>query len=139
MIKKTYYVVTYVKINYICMSFQKPFQFLSQYKNPCWYEPLYTTNVYQNNKYSLLSPNIASTMIRLMTEWNTRLLQDENAHRLRCLPYFFIIGQPKCGSTDLFRRILYHPDVVSPPIKELHWWSRNRMGNYYLFGNIYLL
>lgn len=107
---------------------KKPFQFLSQYKNPCWYEPLYTTNVYQNNKYSLLSPNIASTMIRLMTEWSTRLLKDQNAQRLRCLPYFFIIGQPKCGSTDLFRRILYHPDVVSPPIKELHWWSRNRMG-----------
>lgn len=107
---------------------KKPFQFLSQYKNPCWYEPLYTTNVYQNNKYSVMSPNIASTMIRLMTEWNQRLMKDEKAQRLRCLPYFYIIGQPKCGSTDLFKRIVQHPDVVSPPIKELHWWSRNRMG-----------
>lgn len=107
---------------------KEPFQFLKKYKNPCWQEPLYTTNVYQNNKYSLLSPNVRSTVIRLMTEWNTRLARDQIPQRMRCLPYFFIIGQPKCGSTDLFRRILQHPDVVSPPIKELHWWSRNRMG-----------
>lgn len=48
--------------------------------------------------------------------------------RFRCLPYFYIIGQPKCGTTDLFDRLRFHPDVRLALLKEPHWWSRKRFG-----------
>ncbi|KAJ8317755.1 hypothetical protein KUTeg_005659 [Tegillarca granosa] len=106
----------------------EPLQFLPEFKNPCWYESLYDANVYLNNKYSLLSRSVRLNMIDLIQEWSKRIARDKEPKRLRCLPYFFIVGQPKCGSTDLFNRIIQHPDVISPAIKETHWWSRNRQG-----------
>lgn len=36
---------------------------------------------------------------------------DERARRLRCLPYFNIVGVSKSGTTDLFERITLHPKV----------------------------
>lgn len=106
----------------------EPFPFLPEFKNPCWYESLHDANVYINNKYSLLSRSVRLNILDLMQEWSRRIVQNKDAKRLRCLPYFFIVGQPKCGSTDLFNRIIRHPDVISPAIKETHWWSRNRQG-----------
>ena len=32
---------------------------------------------------------------------------------LVCLPYFYILGPQKCGTTDLYDRIMAHPDTVS--------------------------
>ncbi|XP_070174126.1 carbohydrate sulfotransferase 15-like [Littorina saxatilis] len=45
--------------------------------------------------------------------------------RLRCMPYFFIIGASKSATTDLFKRLLMHPDVKCTR-KEIHWFSRLR-------------
>ncbi|XP_060599956.1 carbohydrate sulfotransferase 15-like [Ruditapes philippinarum] len=46
-----------------------------------------------------------------------------------CLPYFHLIGFPKCGTTDLFKRLLLHPDIV-PNFgrfgKETWYWSWKR-------------
>ena len=67
-------------------------------------------------------------MTELMKHWAERISKEKPARRLRCLPYFLIVGQPKCGTTDVYRKIVKHPDVINPPIKELHWWSRNRQG-----------
>lgn len=30
---------------------------------------------------------------------------------LACLPYSYVLGQPKCGSSDLYERLRRHPDV----------------------------
>lgn len=46
----------------------------------------------------------------------------------RCLPYFYIAGQPKCGTTDLFHSLVLHPQIVMPVAKEPHWWARGRFG-----------
>ncbi|XP_071826928.1 carbohydrate sulfotransferase 15-like [Apostichopus japonicus] len=40
-----------------------------------------------------------------------------------CLPYFFLLGNPKCGTTDIFARISGHPDIFGKK-KEMHWWTR---------------
>ncbi|RXN36004.1 carbohydrate sulfotransferase 15 [Labeo rohita] len=55
---------------------------------------------------------------------------DGKLQRLRCLPYFYIIGQPKCGTTDLYERLRLHPDVRLTPPKEPHWWTRKRLGRF---------
>ncbi|XP_011682709.1 carbohydrate sulfotransferase 15 [Strongylocentrotus purpuratus] len=46
---------------------------------------------------------------------------------LNCLPYFYVIGMFKCGTTDIWSKIVDHPDVVDVP-KEPHWWGPRRHG-----------
>ena len=43
-----------------------------------------------------------------------------------CLPYFFLAGIPKCGTTELVAKLSWHPDIVRPRRKEPHWWTRQR-------------
>ena len=49
-----------------------------------------------------------------------------NNSELYCLPYFFVAGFPKCGTTDLFAKLAWHPDISASYIKEIHWWTRTR-------------
>ncbi|XP_030853470.1 carbohydrate sulfotransferase 15 isoform X2 [Strongylocentrotus purpuratus] len=49
-------------------------------------------------------------------------------NKLYCLPYFYIIGMAKCGTTDLWDKITRHPHVLASVPKEPHWWSRRRRG-----------
>ncbi|BFZ00889.1 hypothetical protein BsWGS_03928 [Bradybaena similaris] len=52
---------------------------------------------------------------------------------LRCLPYFYIIGMDKCGSTDLHNRLVQHPFVMGNKGdvgKETYFWSWLRYGIY---------
>ncbi|XP_071508356.1 carbohydrate sulfotransferase 15-like [Diadema antillarum] len=57
------------------------------------------------------------------------------APELRCLPYFYLMGMPKCGTTDLFSKIIRHPSVVRT-LKEPHWWTRERVGRSPLGGKL---
>eukprot|EP00057_Strongylocentrotus_purpuratus_P020638 XP_011675112.1 PREDICTED: uncharacterized protein LOC100888984 [Strongylocentrotus purpuratus] len=57
-------------------------------------------------------------------------VNDVNAsanQRMRCLPYFYVMGMPKCGTTDLYAKIVRHDSVVNL-LKEPHWWARKRVG-----------
>jgi hypothetical protein len=60
--------------------------FLSQYKNPCWYPP--------------------------------------NEDQVVCLPYVYLLGQPKSGTTDLFVRLVVHPEIMRPIRKEIRWFTK---------------
>ncbi|XP_071089470.1 carbohydrate sulfotransferase 15-like isoform X1 [Haliotis cracherodii] len=105
-----------------------PFNFLPNFKNPCWYEPMVRPDVYKTNHFKHFSKYCRNLFKDLTEEWRKKMEQDAQPRRLRCLPYFFIAGQPKCGSTDLYFKLMSHPDVVSPPMKESHWWAKNRFG-----------
>ncbi|XP_067654069.1 carbohydrate sulfotransferase 15-like [Haliotis asinina] len=50
----------------------------------------------------------------------------ENSSQLLCLPYFYVVGFPKCGSTFTFSTIVGHPEVAKPQYKETQWISRRR-------------
>ena len=52
----------------------------------------------------------------------------KNRKHLRCLPYFYIAGVAKCGTTDLSKRLRMHPDIMEGELKEYHWWDRLRYG-----------
>ncbi|XP_076458330.1 carbohydrate sulfotransferase 15-like [Babylonia areolata] len=85
-------------------------RYLSDYKNPCFY---------------LLDPTgegrgAAATVIR-----------GDVKVRLKCLPYFHLIGVDKSGTTDLWFRLTQHVQVVRNSGvmgKETHWWSWRRYG-----------
>ncbi|KAG7494465.1 hypothetical protein JOB18_031148 [Solea senegalensis] len=81
-----------------------PHQFLPNLLNPCWYEESFeNVNSQQRIKFHQ---------------------QGDKLFRLRCLPYVYIIGQPKCGTTDLFNRLQMHPEANYNHIKEPKWWTK---------------
>ena len=49
--------------------------------------------------------------------------------KLRCLPYFNILGVSKSGTTDLYNRINKHPDLIPAINKGLHWWDERKYDN----------
>ncbi|XP_059177860.1 carbohydrate sulfotransferase 15-like [Physella acuta] len=54
---------------------------------------------------------------------------ETNKKKLRCLPYFYIIGMDKSGTTDLHGRMLKHPLILSNTgflQKETTFWSWSR-------------
>lgn len=48
--------------------------------------------------------------------------------RLFCIPYFYIIGFTKCGTTDMFSVLKAHPLISSRAGKETHFMDRLRRG-----------
>lgn len=109
-----------------------PNKFLPNSKSPCWYEEFTgrnTTDPYLTNSYALYSKRFRSTFDALRKAFWRHLSHAAGRHyRLRCLPGFYIIGQPKCGTTDLYDRLRLHPEVKFSAIKEPHWWTRKRFG-----------
>lgn len=48
---------------------------------------------------------------------------------LLCLPSVYLAGMPKCGSTDLFNKLVWHSQLARPSRgKENHYWARSRLG-----------
>ena len=79
--------------------FQGPFKFLEHYKNPCFYR-----NVTYLNSTILKNPVLS----------------------FRCVPYFFIIGMPKSGTTDIWHGLSLHPGVTVKHDKEPMFFNRRR-------------
>lgn len=109
-----------------------PPQFLPGIKSPCWHQDVsskLSTEPYRGNLFTLRSENFKNVCDYLRNNFYQHLYhRDGRQYRLRCLPYFYIIGQPKCGTTDLFHRLLLHPEVKFNTMKEPHWWTRKRFG-----------
>ncbi|XP_070182266.1 carbohydrate sulfotransferase 15-like [Littorina saxatilis] len=56
--------------------------------------------------------------------------EDEDCDRfVLCIPYFFILGVSKSGTSDLFHRISLHPDVIKTA-KEPHFFARTRFSGF---------
>ena len=48
---------------------------------------------------------------------------------LRCLPYFHLIGFPKCGTTDLYYMLRSHHLIISNTPKEIYFWGEAQTGS----------
>ncbi|XP_072771144.1 carbohydrate sulfotransferase 15-like isoform X1 [Nerophis lumbriciformis] len=107
-----------------------PRHFLPGIKSPCWYQEFSgetSNNPYKRNLFAVRSKSFMGASDQLRSNFRLRR-RDGRQFRLRCLPYFYIIGQPKCGTTDLFYRMLLHPQGRFNFMKEPHWWTRKRFG-----------
>lgn len=51
---------------------------------------------------------------------------------LVCLPYFLVLGFPKCGTTTLWNLMKCHQDFATPAMKEPTFWPRGRNISRYL-------
>ncbi|XP_067908909.1 carbohydrate sulfotransferase 15 [Heterodontus francisci] len=110
-----------------------PRKFLQNVKNHCWYTRYTGTasmDPYKKNAYFLHTKHFQTISDYLRKAiWKHLRHHGDEHYRLRCLPYFYIIGQPKCGTTDLYNRLRLHPEVSFSIVKEPHWWTRKRFGH----------
>ena len=52
---------------------------------------------------------------------------------LQCLPQFLVIGAQKCGTTDLYKKMGQHPNIINS-MKEPFWYNRLRLGDKGVMG-----
>ena len=87
-----------------------PANFSQDMKNPCWY-----------SSFTLRT----SPLFRVANKFSTRFIQTSGGStELYCLPYFFIGGFPKSGTTTLHEALQQHPQIIGPTIKEPQWWTK---------------
>ena len=103
--------------------FQGPMNYLPDYKNPCWLSKI--TNDKASLWYDFTETGL--TYKRMSYLYEMRLSKGNN-WRMRCLPYLYLIGVTKSGTTDLYTRILGHPEIMRPGHKEPMWWNRLTLG-----------
>ena len=94
-----------------------PTKFSEELKNPCW-----PRNSSDNFTIDKLEEEITSNSTESQ-------LVGETSRRLFCLPYFFLAGFPKCGTTSIHNTLKRHPQIIAPVIKEPHWWARTPLRN----------
>ena len=85
---------------HVLFSFQEPPRFLPNFKNPCFLK-------------NVTLPDFPPL----------RTIQ-----KLRCLPYFFIVGFPKSGTTDVWFRLINHPDIAGNHEKEPNFFRKGMLG-----------
>ena len=81
-----------------------PPDYLPGFNSPCWIEclPESKTHVYPENPYfHYLGYHEVLEISRRRTQ---QMTMHGMTWRLRCLPQFYLIGMPKCGTTDVFTR-----------------------------------
>ena len=121
--------ILYVKLTLTVISSQnRKVESLPGYKNPCWKEPFPQKNPYLGNQYRYPTRDWRVGDIgigRLTKNWKKHIAA-KTKWRIRCLPYFYVAGVLKCGTTDIFASLQQHPQVTRPLIKEPMWWARGR-------------
>ncbi|KAE8590172.1 hypothetical protein XENTR_v10017967 [Xenopus tropicalis] len=107
-----------------------PQKFLSISQSPCWHQKYEgKKDPYSGNAYVLYAKRFRAVFEEMRQSfWKRLQVRGDSRYRLRCLPYFYIIGQPKCGTTDLYNRMRLHPSVRFSANKEPQWWTRKRFG-----------
>jgi len=72
---------------------------------------------------------------KLYPIYKERLQRDSYPWRFRCLPYFYLAGVTKSGTTDFINMLLRHPQLHGPLVKEPMYWNRRRYPNGVQVGN----
>ena len=90
-----------------------PRKFLAPSKNPCWKV---------KDLYSRIN-NIDSILIETFRRWHSQKRYSEK-EQLLCLPFFFLAGFPKCGTTTAHKMLSLHSSIIPPSTKEPQWWTR---------------
>ena len=72
--------------------------------------------------------SLVSTVLpwRIRNKHRIMDLSSSSSSYVQCLPTVFLAGFPKCGTTDLYQKLLQHPQIVAGKHKEPHFWSGKR-------------
>lgn len=101
-----------------------PRGFLEDWKNPCWKADVDVSRIL-NEREAVALKKRRKTLKRKGIVEEEETLEDTSAEAsVHCLPYAYILGQPKCGTSDLFERLKMHPQIKMPARKEVRWFTR---------------
>jgi hypothetical protein len=99
---------------------------LPNYRNPCWYESITEEHVPSSYHERAKLSNIYDIIKKRCTNIRNQLDKESSPEccRLRCFPYFFLIGAAKSGTTDMYQMLsTFHPNIARNTVKEPHYWS----------------
>ena len=108
--------------------------FDTRFTNPCFLAPYDETisdvEYFRNNKLlTIISEkymkDYASNLTRVTLAAGSRGAGDD-MQQLHCLPYYYLLGSAKSGTTDLQARMGCHPHVLRAVRKEPMWLNRYR-------------
>lgn len=86
---------------------------------------LYRSPELVRSKFPRLFAELPTPEAGFMADFkNPCWISPEEEPRFVCLPYFYLLGLPKCGTTDLFLRLAAHPEIEAPRKKEIRWLTR---------------
>ncbi len=105
-------------------------EYLPNFRNPCWEAFLPSSYPYQETRgvftfenYPGFRTEYAEYDFVKMREIFEKRLAGQESWRTRCVPYVYLIGVTKSGTTDLFANLVEHPDVVAGTYKEPQYWN----------------
>ncbi len=100
-------------------------EFEKSFSNPCWYMQMH---IPKKAKRMLLLKGTSLTdeeALYLLSEIFAQQPGRYSSERiLYCIPKVYFIGFPKSGSTQLYKMLMEHPQLVGGLNKEPHWWTR---------------
>lgn len=96
-----------------------PRTFDSKFKNPCWYSNFRISRVKEKVQDKFYDESISLNSLLQFKKQNESKI-------LHCLPYFFIAGFPRSGTTALYNLISHHPQFAEPLHKEVHWFTHTQ-------------
>ena len=123
------------------------FEFLKEFKNPCFLEDIShnilvgkkseSRLVYENNSMighisKRYSRDYMQDMYPAFIKVKQQSGYDDDVFiwkRLRCLPYYYVLGVLKSGTTDLNHRMQCHPSLTSGMRKASEWFNALRFRN----------
>ena len=98
-------------------------------RNPCWRTSFkILINSVSIPRFKIEDVSEYSRNLSSLVEDNAKCLEPNEC--IHCLPYFFIAGFAKCGTTSLHTALSKHPQIVPPMYKEPHWWSNLPLGDF---------
>ena len=104
-----------------------PSTFNADYRSPCWSADVVITKTFELAMLQFLSPGVKKELPIHYVNMLARHMLQGVGHRPKpffCLPYFFIAGFPKSGTTSLDHALRRHPQIAGAFRKEIHWWTR---------------
>ena len=101
-----------------------PTEFLEELNNPCWYSNF---NLQKSIRRTLITHLKQHTSLHeaQIIDLSSNITEESETNNLFCLPYFFVPGFAKCGSTSLHSTLKQHPQILPPATKEPQWWTRS--------------
>jgi len=96
-----------------------PTDFVSYLKNPCWYG---------NYDKEMSAANWKLDYSTLTDNFSYLLPKNNSAKKMYCLPYVYLLGYPKCGTSSLYEYFKIHPEFATISTRGCGWIGQHTSG-----------
>ena len=98
-----------------------PTDFVNYLKNPCWYGDYH-------KEMSEINWKVDYSAFIKKVDFSYLLPKNNGAKKLYCLPYMYLLGYPKCGTTSLYDYFKKHPEFATMSTRGCGWISQHTSG-----------